>query len=55
MRVRVQKKDLATQVETALKANETILSSKSISEEDSSLVGIPVKGTGKINDRNKKI
>ena len=48
------KKDLATQVETALKANETILSSKSISEEDSSLVGIPVKGTGKINDRNKK-
>ena len=48
------KKDLATQVETALKANETILTSKSISEEDSSLVGIPVKGTGKINNRNKK-
>jgi hypothetical protein len=48
------KKDLATQVETALKANETILSSKSISEEDSSLVGIPVKGTGKINNRNNK-
>ena len=41
------KKDLATQVETALKANENVLTSKSISEEDSSLVGIPVKGTGK--------
>jgi len=37
------KKDLATQVEAALKANETVLTSKSISDEDSSLVGLPVK------------
>jgi len=37
------KKDLATQVEAALKANKTVLTSKSISDEDSSLVGLPVK------------
>lgn len=37
------KKDLATQVETALKASDTVLTSKSISGEDSSLVGLPVK------------
>ena len=40
------KKDLATQVETALKSNDTVLTSKSISQEDSSLVGIPVKVSG---------
>ena len=39
------KKDLATQVETALKANENVLTTKSISGEDSSLVGIPLTGS----------
>ena len=38
------KKDLATQVETALKANENVLTTKSISGEDRSLVGIPLTG-----------
>ena len=40
------KKDLATQVETALKSNDTVLTSKAISQEDSSLVGIPVVVSG---------
>ena len=49
------KKDLATQVETALKSNDTVLTSKSISQEDSSLVGIPVKvsGSGLYSDIDK--
>ena len=47
------KKDLATQVETALKANENVLTTKSISGEDSSLVGIPLTGKdGGVGDIN---